>query len=618
MLNGYKIIALCLSGIQDSSSICFTSRLNEALVDKDCRIFIYHISTDLDWNDENKDSGTLVFDLIDFSIVDMVIIMDEKIKSHSVSRQIINRAKDAGVPAVVVDGYYKGCINVQFDYSTGFERLVRHVMEKHAPSKLHFIAGSRNNKFSDERLAIFSELMKEYGAAFDKESGVSYGNFWARPTIKAVLRLIEKGDIPDAIICANDIMAINVVAVLKKNGYRVPEDVIVTGFDGIEEAHLTEPKITTSCCDYEELADMTIDLILNGAEPGDYYVMPKLIVSESCGCSCSSKIDILGSFSQLNSRFYHYQDDNHVLSKVAEDMLRCTEIEEAPAQMGHRVMNHMCCFLNQWCLDDSIDPAAEHNKGFDEEMYLLYNAEAPKPFVPVNFRRSGIAPEIGTLLARRHPLIFMELDFMNVSFGYALFCYKSCDSTDYAKIQQVVAALNMGIGGMLSKRYQDYLTRKIEHTYIRDSLTGLYNRLGFNRKFEKLIKRVKENDGMLTVVMADLDGLKGINDNYGHTAGDNAIRMTAAALKHSCPEKALCVRFGGDEMLAVIEGDYGISRIRKEMDEFLDDYNSTAGNPYTVSASLGILQTQGTDVQDFEELLKKADELMYREKRRKH
>lgn len=613
MLNGYKIIALCLSRIQDATSISFVSKLNEALSELGYRLFLYHISTDLYWSERAGDSEMLVYELIDYAVVDTVMIMDEKIKNRILVEHIISNARAADIPVVIIDGHYEGCMNVQFDYRSGFEEIVRHVMDIHRPSKMHFMAGNRNNKFSDERLDVFCKVLEEYGVAFD-ESMVSYGDFWAKPTIKAVMNLIDTQRIPDAIICANDIMAINVVAVLKKYGYRVPEDVIVTGFDGIEEVHLTDPRITTSYCSYRKLADAVIGLVRNGITTGDYYVMPKLIISESCGCTCSSRLNILDNLNRLNSRFYRYQDDNRTLMQIAEHMQVCVNMEEVPRKMEHRVMNHMCCFLNKWCLDASNDPVMVKTDGFDEEMYLLYDAGEAKPFIPRGFSRRDIIPRLEERLSRKYPLIFAELDFMNVSFGYACFSYKSCDSADYAKIPQIVTALNSGIGGLINRRYQRYLTERIEHIYVHDALTGLYNRMGFSQRFEKMVQGVKENNGIVTVVLADLDGLKGINDTYGHVAGDNAIHTVASALKYSCPQRALCVRVGGDEMLAVIEGEYDIERIRGELDQFLDNYNRTADIPYTVSASFGILQIQGKEGLDFEELLKRADALMYQEK----
>lgn len=616
MLNGYKIIALCLSRIQDATSIDFVSELNDKLIEQGYRIFLFHISTDLYWNEKNEDSEVLVFELIDYSIIDTIIIMDEKIKDKSVTERMIANAKRASVPVVIVDGHYENCVNVQFDYESGFEKIVKHVMVEHKPKKVHFMAGVKNNKFSDARIEVFRKVIEEYGISF-QDSMVSYGDFWAKPAIKAMKKLITEKNIPEAIICANDIMAINVVAVLKSNGYRVPEDVIVTGFDGIEEVHLTEPRVTTAFCNYMKLADTVAELISQEAKCGDYYVSPVLMISESCGCMYSSKINILDRFNKLNSRFYRYQDDNRTLMQIAENIQNCKEMEEVPEKMANRVMGHMCCMLNQWCTDATINPLNTTQRCFEDKMYLLYDAKADMPFETREFERKEIVPRLKELLGQKYPLIFTELDFMNVSFGYACFYFNSCDNTDYMKIPQIVTALNSGIGGLLNRRYQNYLTKRIEHIYMHDALTGLYNRLGFTQECEKLIKRVKDDNTILTVVLADLDGLKSINDNYGHTAGDNAIKMVAKALQYGCPHEALCVRFGGDEMLAVMEGDYDIALIRAEVNKFLDAYNSTTNHSYTVSTSLGILQVKGTESMDFEELLKEVDKLMYNDKIRK-
>ncbi|MCF2643334.1 MAG: hypothetical protein PUB46_04520 [Lachnospiraceae bacterium] len=93
MLKWYKIIALCLSRIQDASSIDFVSELNEKLSKLGYKIFLFHISTDLYWSENNEDSEIMVYELIDYSIVDTIVIMDEKIKDCSLSKHLIINAK---------------------------------------------------------------------------------------------------------------------------------------------------------------------------------------------------------------------------------------------------------------------------------------------------------------------------------------------------------------------------------------------------------------------------------------------------------------------------------------------------------------------------------------------
>ena len=613
MLNGYKIIALCLSRIQDTTIIDFVSQLHSRLMEHGYRMFIFRMETDSDWDDKNIDSGMHIFERIDYSIIDAIIIMDEKIKNRTIAKQMIANAKKANIPAIIVDGYYDKCVNVQFDYRDGFEEMVEHVIKAHKPQRPHMMAGIKGNKFSEERIEVFREVIETHGITF-QDNMVSYGDFWAKPTIKAMKKILEKDALPDAIICANDNMAINTVAFLQRNGYRVPEDVVVTGFDGIEEVHMTDPRITTCCCDYTKLADLVAEAIISEVTEGDFKVMPSLLKSGSCGCTYSSKLNILNYTNKLNSRFYHYDDDNRILTRIAERIQLCEKLEDISGKMQNRVMGHMCCVLNEWCMDASINPMQGAESQVPDKKYLLYDARMPITQNLEDLEFGTAVPELELLLEQGYPLIFTELNFMNVSFGYACFYYQSCDHTDYRKIPDVVAALDNGIGGLLNRRYQNYLSAQIEHIYKHDALTGLYNRLGFLQECEKQISDVRENDIMVTVVMADLDGLKKINDEYGHIAGDNAICVVAQALQSSCPKDAICVRFGGDEMLAVMKGKYAEVTIKDKIRSFLDEYNHTSNVPYTVASSLGILHVQGKEIARFEDVLKKVDELMYADK----
>lgn len=613
MLNGYKIIALCLSRIQDTTSIDFISQLHSSLKEQGYRLFIFRMGMDSDWDDKNIDSSMHIFERIDYSIIDAMIIMDEKIKNKAITEQIIDNAKKANIPVIIVDGYYDNCVNIQFDYEAGFKEMVEHVMKVHKPKRPHMLAGTKGNKFSEERIEVFREVIGSHGISF-QDNMISYGNFWAKPAIKAMKKLLEMDVLPDAIICANDNMAINTVAFLQRHGYKVPDDVIVTGFDGIEEVHMTDPRITTCCCDYMKLADLVAEAIVSEVMEGDFKVIPSILKSGSCGCTYSSKLNILNYTNKLNSRFYHYYDDNRILMQIAEHMQLCENLEEVSGKMQNRVMGHMCCILNQWCMDASINPMQGAESHVSEKKYLLYDARMPITQNLEEFDSGKNVPRLESLLEQGYPLIFTELDFMNVSFGYACFYYQSCDHTDYMKIPYVVTALDNGIGGLLNRRYQNYLSAQIEHIYKHDALTGLYNRLGFLQECEKQILDIRENNITVTVIMADLDGLKGINDEYGHIAGDNAICVVAQALKNSCPKDAICVRFGGDEMLAVMKGTYAETVMKDKIRSFLDEYNHTSDVPYTVASSLGILHVQGKEIARFEDVLKKVDELMYADK----
>ena len=123
------------------------------------------------------------------------------------------------------------------------------------------------------------------------------------------------------------------------------------------------------------------------------------------------------------------------------------------------------------------------------------------------------------------------------------------------------------------------------------------------------------NEGKkITVIMQDLNGLKQINDNRGHLAGDQAILAVATALKESCPENTPCVRAGGDELLAMIIGDYNIDQICNDIDKKLEAASEEIG--FKVSASTGVYSTVYENGMEINKIIDKADERMYEMKRK--
>ena len=158
-------------------------------------------------------------------------------------------------------------------------------------------------------------------------------------------------------------------------------------------------------------------------------------------------------------------------------------------------------------------------------------------------------------------------------------------------------------------QYQQYLLAKVEKMYKVDSLTGLLNRLAFHEAYEKMRLDPEKTGAPLTVIMADLDHLKKINDTLGHEAGDKAIATVAAALKASCPENSLCVRFGGDEMLAFIADQCDTDEILNKIKTICEEKSNEFG--YRVSASCGAYVTVLTPQMNVDEVIKRADEQMY-------
>lgn len=620
MIYGRKVVALCISRLHDIENARFIEELNKQLSACQCSLWIYNLTADLYWNDKDFNAEESVFDLIDYSITDALIIMEEKIKSKAVSSLLTKRAHANGVPVVIVDGSSEETATVHYDYARGFEQIVRHVIDCHGARNLHFMGGMPGNPFSDERLEVFRRVLAEKGLPFNDRS-VSYGNFWAKPAKAATEEIVARGNLPDAIICANDIMAINASTVLQEHEIRVPEDVIVTGFDGIDEIFFAEPRITSVRCGTSGFAESVfraaMDCMQYGQTTRAYLVEPSLILNESCGCSGNENLS-LGHVHSFNDRFYRYQDDNRMLASISERIQKSPNLQEACWCLYDPVLHDMSCIVDPRCKDNTINLLESNDAGIQQQdtMLLFFDTDE-KDFLQRSIRRSDIIPHLEERISYGMPLIFNAMSFMNVSLGYFCFHFKDYEITDYCKIPQIITMISFGIGGFMSRQNQLYLRSRVEDIYKYDALTGLHNRISFNNAVASLKQKYKDEEIPVTIIMSDLDGLKTINDSFGHAAGDQAIVAAAEALQHSCPPESICVRFGGDEMIAVVPGSCDTAGIEQSIHNALDLFNLRSGLAFHVSTSLGIHTTRLTQDLDLEKILHFADADLYQEKQAK-
>ncbi len=146
-----------------------------------------------------------------------------------------------------------------------------------------------------------------------------------------------------------------------------------------------------------------------------------------------------------------------------------------------------------------------------------------------------------------------------------------------------------------------------------DLMTGTYNRNVGLEELGKILKRIK-NKEIHSVAFIDIDGLKTINDSFGHNEGDYTIETIAKILLSSIRGTDLVCRYGGDEFLIILKNcteiaaEKMISRMQKE----LAHVNRRGQKPYTLSFSYGIASFSSNSVSQVSDLLKRADQKMYR------
>ncbi|HCX29519.1 MAG TPA: hypothetical protein DHU55_07065 [Blastocatellia bacterium] len=171
---------------------------------------------------------------------------------------------------------------------------------------------------------------------------------------------------------------------------------------------------------------------------------------------------------------------------------------------------------------------------------------------------------------------------------------------------------------------QDITERKravaaIQTLSLIDELTGLYNRRGFYAFCTQQFSSLHRSNKGAVVVYADLDGLKKINDSYGHQEGDRALIKTAELLKETFRSSDVLGRLGGDEftVLAAVEPEGGVEKIISRLEQKFRNYNASRVAPYELSISIGVSQLTSDGLLSMEDLMASADLAMYEDKRRK-
>lgn len=154
---------------------------------------------------------------------------------------------------------------------------------------------------------------------------------------------------------------------------------------------------------------------------------------------------------------------------------------------------------------------------------------------------------------------------------------------------------------------------EIQQQSLTDELTGAYNRRGFYLMAQQALKQAARQGSTCALAYIDLDGLKLINDQHGHDAGDVLLTDAATVLDDALRETDIIARMGGDEfcVFAVDPGDLEIFRNR--LQHAFDTFNQSAGKHYTLAASIGIAHGRAIE-SSLNRMLSQADHLMYAQK----
>ena len=293
------------------------------------------------WN-EYEPQRNIIYNHIDKKYLKGIIIAGSlgNFISGSEFRRFYNQFTE--IPLVCLGPEIPSVPTVIVDNTRGMRELISHLVEHHHCTRIAFVRGPEGNQEAEERLRIFREVLVEHGLTPDPDL-ILPGDFSRDAGANAVEYLLAGEHHFDALVGANDDTALGALKAFQEHHVRVPDEVLVVGFDDIEESSFSAPPLTTVRQPLYEMGSRAVEVVHNCIQgqkiKGTIIVPASLVTRQSCGC------------------FRHYEVNDHLFcrdSNEITDSQRCILKEETETVMA-RLAEHAVASFDTALLSELIE-----------------------------------------------------------------------------------------------------------------------------------------------------------------------------------------------------------------------------------------------------------------------
>ena len=595
-------------------------------------VFIFLDYTSYDRSKEEITGELNILNLPQLAEFDGVLLFGNTLNNAGENMILREKILEAHVPSICLEYELDGINCIRTENTNGMRELMEHMITVHNVRDIFWISGPDDNDDNNARYQVVVETLAKYGLSLDPAKTLN--GCWSYAIVEDKLPdIISKMDkLPDAFICANDNMALAACVVLEKAGINVPNDVKVTGYDNLMSGNHFSPVLTSVDRGWDERSYQAMDSLIGlmNGEPdfGDRIYDSKFDPGESCGCSLGEA----GKKIQTEARRRAF------LVPVERTIFdwHLIEIDDSVAYVRSLDDLHEA-YSNLWaanhsyegdefyiCLDQDFVDSMDNeigckSEGYSEQIDVIYGMKdgvaVQRHTIPVK----DLVPNYDADSPVTSLYVIVPLHIGDESFGYFV-------SKDHHKLIKdfYLNSLTRHVASGLARASQNIklenLNKVLADISVRDELTGLYNRMGYEKIVIPYLDELRRSKIKSVIMVADINKMKEINDKHGHLRGDMAIKTVANIIKSSVPVSWKAVRYGGDEY--VIIGDYDVSgdvkTIENEIIEKSRQVSEDLNMPFRLSVSVGYVIIDPENTLENEEYFRMADEAMYEMKREAH
>ena len=517
-----------------------------------------------------------------------------------------------GIPSVIVDN------------TSAYQSIITELVRRQHCKKFGILGVRGNSSEVKNRIKNIKSYLAQEGIPEDNitvwKSILSYGP--ALEDLRSVYKETGFFDY-DTIICMNDEMAFAAMDFCMEIGLKIPEDVVVLGFDNLVNSDICIPTLSTIKQNFEGqgyLAAMNLIKEINGKAVDKLSVMTAIpVMRESTRRVPYNKewYRKKGEFYQTTNFYTQMQSDmtyDQLRSRINDDV-RSFGISACAIVLYDKPIETPVPFEYF-----HLPKNAHLFAGYDDKTRFDSNLEKSQiKFSP----KDEMLPD-GILQIDAEGVMVFAIYHSTLQYGYIVIRPGNYDSIIYDLFVKLLSSTIASVYSFsLAHNETSRVRKKIDELDLiasTDELTGLYNRRGFYSFGETTLKFAKAMEQSGMVIYCDMDGLKKINDVYGHEAGDRAILAESIILKSNFRSNDIIARIGGDEFAIISPGltKEALRHIRDQIDSDCSLWSGGNEQGFSLSISMGYVSYPSPKMgYKITPLMSEADSLMYMEKRAK-
>ncbi|MCQ2494027.1 MAG: GGDEF domain-containing protein [Lachnospiraceae bacterium] len=578
----------------------------------------------------NNDAEVNLYKLPDMKEFDGVILPANTFNLKEEKDYLLEEIAKYNIPTVSIEYPIEGMPVISSDNYSGMYSLVEHMIQVHKIKNALYISGPADHPEAMERLRAYKTAMAQNYIEIP-EDGIRYGD-WAKEKIPGIIDewLENHGEYPEAIICANDIMAIATYNYLHSKNIKIPREVKVTGYDCTRLGQAQHPPIASVTHEWDTMGKIAAENLFARIDSRPTLMRMRLttrfIQGGSCGCRVMSDIENIGNSAVLAGTMDPIDMDSHfrhfytTVRKVKNKYDLHNSLSYYFSRNNQVEGKQFKMFLDPEFFNLDKEMPEKMELTFKDKYDLIVDIVDGKSLPYRELDRRECIFETAEKSDKPGYYVFVTLYAETLLYGYAMMSGPlnvASESQFYIWTQHMNSALEQVRNNMML----DKLWHEVAERSITDALTGAYNRHGCEQTTYPMMIDWGKKGGTALVMLVDVDRMKIINDRFGHASGDEALRVITDSIKKALPEGYQVSRYGGDEFFVggvMIDPDESTEEMVRKLEESLADEVAKRNIEYKLTMSIGCAKAIPKNVVDIEKALVVADKDMYTRKELHH